>query len=75
MKRAALYARTSLGADRENPQTQLLAVRAWAERASASINAPACPTRTGLLNRTCSTLSDNDAVRERLWIGDESLPI
>jgi DNA invertase Pin-like site-specific DNA recombinase len=38
VKRVALYARTSLGADRgQNPETQLVALRAWAERLGVEV--------------------------------------
>ncbi len=38
MKKVALYARTSLGADRgQNPETQLIALRAWADRLGVEV--------------------------------------
>jgi hypothetical protein len=38
MRRVALYARTSLGAERgQNPETQLVVLRAWAERLGALV--------------------------------------
>ncbi len=60
MKRVALYARTSLGTEKgQNPETQLLALRAWAERLGVEVVAE-------YVDQASGTRADRAALRALL---------